>query len=91
MECWGEYVTEDFDTERQLTYVNLILSYWHAMYEVGECTDEILHSMATELFSGEPGRRFWGIAGSGRMKRAQNRKIRRFYEIIDKAYRQDLA
>lgn len=91
MECWGEYVTENFDTERQFTYVNLIVSHWHAMYEIGECTDAILHSMATELFSGEPGRRFWKIAGSGRIKRAQNRKIRRFYEIIEKAYREALT
>lgn len=67
MECWGVYLTDNFDTERQYAYVNLIVSHWQSMYEIGECTDSMLLAMAAELFSGDPGRRYWRHAGPARL------------------------
>jgi Family of unknown function (DUF6082) len=90
MECWGAYLTDSFEEERQYAYVNLIINHWYSMYEFGECTDAILLAMGAELFSSAPGRRFWRYAGPGLKERAPNRQASRFYRLIDEAYRKTL-
>jgi Family of unknown function (DUF6082) len=90
MECWGTYLTDSFEEERQYAYANLIINHWHSMYELGECTDAMLLAMSAELFSSTPGRRFWHYAGPGLKERAPNRQASRFYRLIDEAYRKAL-
>ncbi|ONI74635.1 hypothetical protein ALI144C_38010 [Actinosynnema sp. ALI-1.44] len=87
MECWGEYATDSFAAERQFTYVNLIVSYWRSVYDLGEVDDATLSVACGEIFSAMPGRTYWQKVGPRRMKTAPTRRDRRFYEIIDQAYR----
>ncbi|MGH4017200.1 MAG: DUF6082 family protein [Pseudonocardiaceae bacterium] len=90
MECWGSYITENFDTERQFTYINLIISQWHSVYEIGEVTDARLRANAMSLFSGAPGYRYWQAGGSFWKEMYPGRRSQRFYRIIDEAYRETL-
>ncbi len=90
MECWGSYITESFDAERQFTYINLIFSHWHAMYEIGEVTDTRLRAIAVSLFSSAPGRRYWQAGGSFWKEMYSGRRSQRFYRILDTAYREAL-
>ncbi|MBV9729064.1 MAG: hypothetical protein JO309_06580 [Pseudonocardiales bacterium] len=90
MECWGTYLTDSFEGERQYAYVNLIINHWYSMYELDECTDAILLAMAAELFSSAPGRHFWHYAGPSLKERAPNRRASRFYRLVDEAYRKTL-
>jgi ABC-type multidrug transport system fused ATPase/permease subunit len=64
MECWGPYLTESFDTERQYTYVNLIVTQWNSEYEIGEMTDVLLRATAVSVFASSPGRQYWATSGS---------------------------
>ncbi len=90
MECWGSYITENFDTERQFTYINLIISHLHSVYEIGEVTDTRLRANAVSLFSGTPGRRYWQAGGPFWKEMYPGRRSQRFYRILDEAYRETL-
>jgi hypothetical protein len=90
MECWGPYFTEDFSSESQFTYVNLIVSQWHAEYQMGELSDALLEATASSVFMSEPGRRYWNISGSFWRDNYADRRTRRFYRILSRAYAESL-
>lgn len=90
MECWGPYITESFDTERQFTYINLIISRWHSVYEIGEVTDIRLRAAAVSLFSSAPGLGYWQAGGDFWKEMYSDRRSQRFYRILDVAYREAL-
>jgi hypothetical protein len=90
MECWGPYITESFDAERQFVYINLIIPHWHSVYEIGEVTDIRLKAIAASLFSSAPGREYWKAGGSFWKKMYSGRRSQRFYRILDGAYRETL-
>lgn len=90
MECWGPYLTENFDTERQYTYINLIVTQWHSEYEIGEVTDVLLRASAVSVFASSPGRQYWEAAGSFWRENYSGRRARRFYRVLDEAYREAL-
>lgn len=90
MECWGPYLTENFDAERQYTYVNLIVTQWHSEYEIGEMTDVLLRATAASVFAGSPGRQYWEASGSFWRDNYSGRRARRFFRILDEVYQEAL-
>lgn len=88
MECLGPYVTESFDTEAQFTYVNLLVSHLHSVYEIGEMPDIRLHANAASLFAGAPGRQYWEEAGSFWRDNYSGRRARRFHQVLEETYQE---
>ncbi|MGH3869499.1 MAG: DUF6082 family protein [Pseudonocardiaceae bacterium] len=90
MECWGTYLTDGFEGERQYAYVNMLISYWQSAYDLGEIDNTVLVGACSELFSSEPGRFFWRIAGPARIQAASSRRGRQFCYLVDTAYHKAL-
>lgn len=90
MECWGPYLTENFDAERQYTYVNLIVTQWHSEYEIGEMTDALLRATAASVFASLPGRQYWEASGSFWRDNYSGRRARRFFHLLDEVYHEAL-
>ncbi|TYB57197.1 hypothetical protein FXF51_40940 [Nonomuraea sp. PA05] len=86
--CWGALDrTRPQDELRQHLYLNLLVSFWEMRYEIGDLPDHHLYALAsTELFTTIPGRQFWIEARTHRLQAAKSRKMRRFNEILQKAY-----
>lgn len=87
--CWGATSSErGARTLRQRLYLNLIISYWEMMYEVGETSTRMLRSHArTALFSQRLGYDFWTDTRMARLEVANNARQRRFWKILDEEYR----
>ncbi|MGI5161913.1 DUF6082 family protein [Microbispora sp. CA-102843] len=87
--CWGALDSEhEARILRQQLYLNLIVSYWEMMYEVGETSTQMLRSHAqTALFSQRLGYDFWTDTRMARLAVANNARKRRFWQIIDEEYR----
>ncbi|MGH3831718.1 MAG: DUF6082 family protein [Pseudonocardiaceae bacterium] len=88
MECGGPYLTENFDTECQYVYVNLIVTQWHYEYKIGEMTDVLLRATAMSVFASSPGRQYWEASGSFWRDNYSGRRARRFFRILDEAYQE---
>jgi hypothetical protein len=89
VECWG-VPYGDLTKIKQVGYVNLILSNWFAMFEVGRNTEAELHELAAAIFMGMPGRDYWPSARSSWME-ARSNKERRFGVIMDEEYERAVA
>lgn len=87
MECWGPYLTDSFDAESQFTYVNLIVTQWHAHYVLGEAGGDLLRATASSVFLSKPGRTYWETTGTFWRDNYPDRKSQRFYRILDETYR----
>ena len=81
MECWGPYLTESFDAERQFIYVNLIVAQWYAEYQIGQLGDASLRMNAISVFSSVPGRTYWTAAGANWLSHYSGRRAKRFHQI----------
>lgn len=88
MECWGPYLTETFATERQYTYVNLIVAHWFSEYEVGELSDNLLRATAKSVFRSAPGRHYWADTGTFWRDNYSGRRARRFYRVLEQTYQE---
>ncbi|MEU7885854.1 DUF6082 family protein [Microbispora bryophytorum] len=87
--CWGAVDSgRQARISRQRLYLNLIISYWEMMYEVGETSTQMLRSNAqTVLFSQQLGHDFWTDIRTDRLAVANNARQRRFWKILDEEYR----
>jgi hypothetical protein len=86
-ECWGPTgLDEPFKDQRQHMYVNMILSEWQMSFETGALGEKRLRAISGELFRGRIGRKFWEDAREVRLATTENRKARRFHEVLDEAY-----
>ena len=90
MECFGPYLTESFETERQLTYINLLVAQWYSEYEIGEPSEAPLRAAAANVFTSGPGRRYWEAAGQYWQDNYPGRRAKRFQRVLDEAYREAL-
>jgi hypothetical protein len=88
MKCWGPYLTDSFTSERQFTYVNLIVAQWYAEYQIGQLGDTLLRVNAISVFSSVPGRTYWAAAGTTWRTSYSGRRAERFHSILDDAYRE---
>ncbi|MFD0851204.1 DUF6082 family protein [Actinomadura adrarensis] len=66
--AWGPSPPgRDPDADLQQIYVNLIISEWQTSFELRTMDEDLLRAVATTLFRGEPGRRFWAEARDTRL------------------------
>jgi hypothetical protein len=88
LECWGSVTSGEWRHDpRQKIYLNLILSYWEMMYEVGEGSMESLReNVRRELFSTQLGYDFWTKTRKARLVTADNARKLRFWKIVDAEY-----
>ena len=67
---------------RQWAYLNLMTNYWHSMWELGEIDDEELRLLASSIFRGEIGRRWWAKYGNGWIGTRRRPGRRRFIDLM---------
>ncbi|WP_419997767.1 DUF6082 family protein [Streptomyces boninensis] len=60
--CWGAAPLGNDEQARQHIYITKIVTFWSSVYAMGKITESELRGSVAELVSGEPGRRYWGIA-----------------------------
>jgi hypothetical protein len=88
---WGPFFgDDDFDSQRQHMYINLIIAHWLMMCEFDAMTDVHLRSVAHVLFLGAPGRSFWSGGRELRIKSSGSRSERRFHAVLDQEYEKAL-
>ncbi|GAA2574930.1 hypothetical protein GCM10010435_58400 [Winogradskya consettensis] len=87
LECWGP-IGDSVDVAwyRQHIYLNLIVSHWQMMWEIGALTEAHLRLTAAGLFGGPLGRRYWGEARDARRTVEQGRRAQHFYSVVDDEY-----
>ncbi|MEV4807652.1 DUF6082 family protein [Nonomuraea sp. NPDC049421] len=72
-------------------YLNLVLSYWEMLFNVGDMPEPVLVKYAqADIFSTETGRRFWVRTREHRRAVAKNRRALRFVAALDLAYHRSL-
>jgi hypothetical protein len=86
LECWG-IQNGDIAKLKKAGYINLIVSYWHAMFEIGRMTDDDLRASAAEIFAAMPARDYWPTARPRWVQFQPGNTNRRFIAIIDDEYR----
>lgn len=91
----GPFVQAPIDDARQRGYINLVLSWWQMLYEIGELPEPRLRLMiARQLLTAEPCRRFWALAREGRAYEAAadpKSSSARFHQIVDEEYQKAVA
>jgi len=90
IECWG-VPYGDIRKLKQAGYVNMIVSYWFAMFEIDRKSEAELHRLGTEIFSGMPARDYWPGARSSWISASVGRKYTRFVAIMDEEYERAVA
>lgn len=85
--CWGPIGdSSDLAWYRQHIYLNLIVSHWQMMWEIGAISEDHLRITSRGIFGGALGRRFWREARQMRSDAIQSRRERQFHSIIDSEY-----
>lgn len=93
LECWGAPLDRwrnsrgDTRKPKQATYVNLIFSFWYAMFQIGSFTASDVHSSARDVFAGAPAREYWPNSRPYWLEVEYGGVSREFIEIVDDAYR----
>jgi hypothetical protein len=88
MECWGPYLTDSFNAERQYTYVNLIVAHWYSEYDIGEMSDALLRATAASVFASDPGRNYWQGSGTFWRDNYSGRRARQFHRVLEEVYQE---
>lgn len=86
MRCWGHRPSMTDDQRRQFMYINLMVSLWEMTYETSGMNDQQAHAVTASLFETEEGRWFWQNSRTMRKRVATDRRLRRFYGILDEEY-----
>ena len=71
---------------RQIAYLNLMMNYWLAMWELGEIDDSELTGLASGMFRGATARSWWGSYGSGWIGTRRKPRRQRFIDIVSAAH-----
>lgn len=88
MACWGRLDGDASVTaRRQHLYLNLVLSHWEMMFELGTLPEEHLRQGADSVFNTEPGRAFWAASGEARRLASGTRRGRGFHAVVEGRYR----
>lgn len=89
LECWGAPHGERRKL-KQNTYVNLIFSFWHAMFEIGRMPEHDVRSSARDAFAGMPAREYWQNSRLAWTEMASD-GVSQFIEIVDDAFQEAQA
>ncbi|WP_051744942.1 DUF6082 family protein [Streptomyces yerevanensis] len=87
MACWGRLDgNASEESRRQHLYLNLVVSHWEMMFELGALSEGHLRQGADSIFSTVPARRFWAASRMARRDAASTRRARRFHQLVDERY-----
>jgi ABC-type multidrug transport system fused ATPase/permease subunit len=85
-EAWGAYGTRrSHRTWRDEAYVNLIVSQWWVLYDLGSLGDAELLSNASSLFRGHVGRQYWSRVSERWTTPDSSKKQGKFVSIMNAA------
>jgi hypothetical protein len=70
---------------RQRAYLNLLTNYWHAMWELDEIDDDELRDLASSMFRGQVGRRWWAKYGRSWIGTRPRPSGSRFIQVMSEA------
>lgn len=87
--CWGVPHRSRLD-ERQSLYINLIISYWQARWDIGSLDAPRARAQASGFFQGEAPRLYWQQHGAARLAGTRRRR-RGLGRILDDEYRRAIA
>lgn len=82
---WG-YGPEDAGLVVRDGYLNQVLNYTKAGFELKVHSAGSVQLIAAELFATAPGRRYWAVKREGWRRSSRSRLERRFFAIVDAAY-----
>jgi hypothetical protein len=86
-EAWGPVPAgESRKARRQLMYLNMIISEWQMSFETKALPESRLRAISREMFSAHPGRAYWREARQVRLSTSENKRARRFHQILDEEY-----
>lgn len=88
--CWGAPNSANID-DRQAMYINLILSYWQARWDIGSSDESVIRAQAIQFFRGEAPRLYWQEYGRARLSGIPERRRRGMTKILDEEYRKAVA
>jgi hypothetical protein len=91
LQCWGRVVGQEDSIEKLFIYVNLIVSYWEAKWDLGGMDSKHARRMATSFFASEIPRAYWEKYGRKRRADFGGNKRRKFYDVLDDEYRKAIA
>lgn len=87
LECWGPIgASTDVAWYRQHIYLNLIVSHWQMMWEIGSLSEAHLRLLAAGVFGGPLGRRYWREAREARWNAETGQRAKAFHRIVDSEY-----
>ncbi|MER5472817.1 DUF6082 family protein [Streptomyces sp. NPDC002685] len=88
--CWGGTMDGlPEEKARQITFANMIVSWWQSSYVVKDVTDGQLSLNLESFFRGEIGREYWALSRTGWRDLAEatrSARKKRFVEIVDAKY-----
>ncbi len=84
--CWGPSLHGNAEQDRQHLYTNLIIQFWHSMFDMGKITEDQLRALSARMFTGTPGRRYWSIAGPFQKAHYLTDMDRKFIRILDEEH-----
>jgi hypothetical protein len=89
MQCWSPTVGNiPYEKNRQLQYINLMISFWYTQWELKDLTDDALRAIArAQLFQSEVGRKYWRMYRSRWESESLGSRLNRFCGILDDALR----
>jgi hypothetical protein len=88
--CWGPSDRNPKEYKQQM-YTNMIVSYWNFMFRLGNIGEPELRSVASDMFAGVPGRKYWQIAGPLRKAILPSDPDQKFVTILNEAYQKTVA
>lgn len=93
LECWGQIgdSVDNRDWYRQHIYINLIVSHWQMMWEIGALSENHLRLVSSQLFRGPLGRKYWSEASRVRPAVEGGRRARRLHVILKEEYEAALS
>jgi hypothetical protein len=85
MQCWSPDDLS-FERNRQLQYVNLMISFWYMQWEMRDISDKTLSAIASaQLFQSEMGRQYWRMYRNRWRSESLGSRLNRFCKVMDDA------
>lgn len=70
----------------QRIYVNMTVSQWQTLFDLGMLSEDELRLNASALLGTDHGKYYWTVARDARRAVARSRRDRRFVDVLDEAF-----
>jgi len=89
--CWGPINASTIESKQRALYVNQVMNYLRMAYEIGAFTEQSFRGVLRNMFEGEVGRNYWMSAQDSWVEIVDNRRLRRFIQVVNEEYQKAVA